>query len=137
MSEEASTNPPWVLYLLIFCFAITAIFMAIVLLQYDFKSYSRVEMAKHYMHNLAKLLDQYKQDYGKYPEQEDNGLLALGKKGSHGKRYVRKEILRDPWKKEYIYQSDGKSFKITCLGADGKEGGEGENQDVIVTSSKN
>lgn len=36
----------------------------------------------------------------------------------------------DPWGREYIYSSDGQSYSVMSLGADGVRGGEAENADV-------
>lgn len=42
----------------------------------------------------------------------------------------KEEDLLDPWGNPYIYQVMGSSFEIKSLGADGMEGGEGENADI-------
>lgn len=36
----------------------------------------------------------------------------------------------DPWDRPYVYESDGRSFRIVCLGADGLAGGDGYDQDI-------
>jgi general secretion pathway protein G len=42
-------------------------------------------------------------------------------------------LLKDPWGNDFRYTSpaQGKPFEIVSLGADGKEGGEGENKDLV------
>ena len=42
----------------------------------------------------------------------------------------------DPWKNAYEYVSPGSSepYEVICLGADGREGGEGENRDFTSES---
>ena len=50
--------------------------------------------------------------------------------------YVRgPEQLRDPWGKPLIYRSPAgdKKFELKTLGADGREGGTGEDKDVTFT----
>jgi general secretion pathway protein G len=49
--------------------------------------------------------------------------------------YLKKSQLLDPWGNEYRYLAEGQanvgSFDLICLGADGQEGGEGENADIV------
>ncbi len=45
--------------------------------------------------------------------------------------YIKQKQLTDPWGNLYLYSSDGTNFQICSLGADGLEGGEGDNQDII------
>jgi general secretion pathway protein G len=47
--------------------------------------------------------------------------------------YLPKEIPVDPWKKTYAYRSPGEhgDYDIISYGADGVEGGDGENMDVV------
>ena len=79
-------------------------------------------------------------DNGFYPWTEQ-GLRALVQKPVGGppiKHYPEggylDRIPKDPWGREYIYRSPGihrKDYEIICLGADGKEGGEGYNADIL------
>ena len=91
--------------------------------------------------NLEGALKLYKLDNGAYPTTEQ-GLEALVQKPSTGVvpknwregGYLEKgKIPEDPWGKPYVYLSPGiknKDFDLKALGADGEEGGEGENADV-------
>lgn len=48
-----------------------------------------------------------------------------------GNAYLEKEEdLLDPWGNPYVYSTMGSNFEIISLGADGMEGGEGENADI-------
>lgn len=86
--------------------------------------------------NLSTTLDLYRLDVGHYPS-EEQGLEALlqpppDANGWNGP-YVRKEdMITDPWGRRYVYRYPGEhlEFDLYTLGADGTEGGEGENQDV-------
>jgi general secretion pathway protein G len=40
----------------------------------------------------------------------------------------------DPWGREYVYSTDGNKASVLSLGRDGKEGGEGEDADVVSLS---
>ena len=97
---------------------------------------SKTKAAKVQVGNLSAALDMYKLDVGKYPTTEQ-GLAALVEKPSDSKRwngpYLRKtKVPQDPWIQDYHYASPGEhgKFDIYSYGADDKEGGEGEDQDI-------
>lgn len=97
---------------------------------------SKTKAAKVQIEDLAAALDMYKLDEGRYPTQQQ-GLQALIQKPFDAKRwngpYLRKEkVPQDPWMVEYHYVFPGEhgSFDIFSYGADEREGGEGEDQDI-------
>ena len=97
--------------------------------------------AKLQIENLEGALKLYKLDNGYYPR-TDQGLEALVRKPTTGQipknwkegGYLESSQLPlDPWGHPYVYLSPGvknKDFDLKSLGADGEEGGEGENADV-------
>ena len=48
--------------------------------------------------------------------------------------YLKRSMLLDPWKNPYEYRADGEinpgSFDLISYGADGQDGGEGDNEDI-------
>lgn len=74
-------------------------------------------------------------DVGRYPT-TDEGLAALvknpGSMPGWAGPYLDKGVPKDPWGRDYIYKSPGDHgpFDLYSLGADGTEGGEGDNQDI-------
>ncbi len=97
---------------------------------------SKVKAAKVQIEDLASTLDMYKLDLGNYPTSEE-GLKALIESPDSAKRwngpYLRKsKIPLDPWQNEYKYVFPGEhgKFDLISLGADGREGGEGEDKDI-------
>jgi general secretion pathway protein G len=98
---------------------------------------SKVKTAKAQIELFSTALDTYKMDNGKYPTTQE-GLNALVQKpasaGPEWQPYLKKNVIpKDPWNGDYHYTSpgkDGRPYDITCLGADGREGGEGEDQDI-------
>jgi general secretion pathway protein G len=97
---------------------------------------SKIKAAKVQIEDLAQTLDMYKLDVGSYPTSEQ-GLNALIESPDGAQRwngpYLRKsKVPLDPWNNEYKYNSPGEhgKFDIVSLGADGKEGGEGEDKDL-------
>ena len=97
---------------------------------------ARSDTAKLQIQNLVATLDLYRLDVGRYPTQEE-GLAALVKKPASAARwngpYLKAEAVPlDPWGRAYLYKVPGKrgDYDIVSLGADGKDGGEGEDRDV-------
>ncbi len=98
---------------------------------------SKTKAAKVQIEDLAATLDMYKLDVGRYPTTEQ-GLQALVEKPADVKRwngpYLRKnKIPLDPWQEAYHYTSPGEHgrFDLYTFGADGQQGGEGEDQDIV------
>lgn len=97
---------------------------------------AKIKAAKVQIEDLAQTLDMYKLDVGGYPS-SDQGLEALISAPDGAQRwngpYLRKsKVPLDPWNNEYKYASPGEhgKFDLYSMGADGKEGGEGEDQDL-------
>ena len=98
---------------------------------------SKTKAAKVQIEDLATTMDMYKLDVGRYPSSEE-GLKALIELPDSTNRwngpYLRKsKIPLDPWQQEYHYVSPGEhgKFDLFTLGADNKEGGDGEDQDIV------
>jgi general secretion pathway protein G len=97
---------------------------------------SRTKSAKVQIESLSTSLELYKLDTGRYPDARE-GLNALvqrpGDLSSWNGPYLKKDkVPLDPWGQPYIYRYPGQHgpFDILTLGADKKEGGQGEDQDV-------
>jgi len=97
---------------------------------------SKTKAARVQVEDLSAALDMYKLDLGVYPTTEE-GLKALiespdGAKRWNGPYLQKSKMPLDPWQQEYHYVSPGEHgrFDLYTLGADGKEGGEGEDQDI-------
>ncbi len=97
---------------------------------------SRTKTAKVQIESLSTSLELYKLDTGRYPDQRD-GLAALVARPSNVPNwngpYLKKDrVPSDPWGRPYHYRFPGQrgTFDIYSFGADNREGGEGEDQDV-------
>ncbi len=96
---------------------------------------SEVKTATAQIDALSKALDQFRLDTGHYPSSEA-GLDALWVKPADETRwwgpYLRKAPPKDPWGRDYQYKSPGEhgDYDLFSLGKDGREGGDGENQDI-------
>lgn len=98
---------------------------------------ANLRAAKVQIEDLSAALDMYKLDVGRYPTSEQ-GLDALVEKPVDVNRwngpYLRKsKVPLDPWHQAYHYASPGEHgvFDLYSFGADQKEGGEGEEQDIV------
>ena len=75
---------------------------------------------------LEQGIDLYRLDNLRYPTGEE-GLQAL-----LAGRYIRR-LPEDPWGNPYSYSApgpEGRPFLIASLGADGRQGGTGEDEDI-------
>ncbi len=83
--------------------------------------------------NVAGQIEMYRLEVGKYPSSLQDLVKAPG--GAEGKwngPYVKEPDLKDQWGNDYKYAIPGtnKPFDLTSMGADGKDGGDGENKDI-------
>jgi len=103
--------------------------------------YKRIKPAKQsaaraQIVNFMTALDSYFIDVGKFPTTEQ-GLQALREVPQGARRwkgpYLKQKIPLDPWDSPYVYRAPGRSggYEIISYGADGREGGEDENSDIV------
>jgi len=97
---------------------------------------SRTKTAKVQIESLSTSLELFKLDTGRYPNERE-GLEALVSEPSDARNwngpYLKKDrVPADPWGNPYHYRLPGRrgAFDIYSLGADNREGGDGEDQDV-------
>lgn len=97
---------------------------------------AKANAAKIEMGQMLQSLDLFKLEVGRYPSAQEglDGLLKNpGGLPNWSGPYLRKDNIKDPWGNDYKYSSPGPNntpFEIKSLGADGKEGGDGENADI-------
>lgn len=107
---------------------------------------ARVTAARTDIGTLEQALELYKLDNHRYPT-TDQGLEALVSKPSgspeprnwNPQGYLKKgKLPQDPWGNEYLYiaSGNGSSYELYSLGADGREGGEGYDQDISSEDSR-
>ena len=97
---------------------------------------ARVIKAMADIRALEEGLNLYKLDSGVYPTTEQ-GLRALVEEPTsrplprrwREQGYMERVPL-DPWDRRLLYASDGRSYVLRSLGADGEEGGEGIDRDI-------
>jgi len=100
----------------------------------------QVNAAKLSIKRIEGDLDYFRLDCNFYPY-TDQGLAALATQPTVGRAcpsynpvgYMggKKAVPKDPWGKDFEYScEDGLNYEIKSLGADGVEGGEGDNKDI-------
>lgn len=95
------------------------------------------------MKQIQEALKSFKFDNGTYPTTEE-GLKALLKNPDTEKypNYAQEGYLeggklpRDPWQHPYVYLNENGQINLISLGADGKEGGEGDAADISLKSCR-
>ncbi|MBW8458692.1 MAG: type II secretion system major pseudopilin GspG [Thiobacillus sp.] len=100
-------------------------------------SSAKSDTAQLQVEEFGAALDMYKLEVGRHPNTQE-GLQALveapgGATNWNGPYLKKKTVPKDPWGADYIYASPGQhgTFDLSSLGADGREGGEGEDRDIV------
>jgi len=104
---------------------------------------ARVTTTKANLKILHSAVNQFKMDTNRFPS-EDEGLMELVEQPGDvenwepGGYLETTEIPKDGWGNEFIYErfpESGKPFVIKSLGADGEEGGEDYDADLLSTDA--
>ncbi len=96
---------------------------------------AKSDTARIQIERLSTTLDLYRLEVGRYPNSAD-GLEALVERPSDAVSwngpYVKERDISDPWGRPYVYASPGENgeYDLLPLGADGQEGGDGEDTDI-------
>jgi general secretion pathway protein G len=105
---------------------------------------ARVITTKANLKVLHAAVNQFKMDTSRFPTEEE-GLQALIEQPTDVTSYEpggyleTTEISKDGWGRDFIYElspESGKPFVIKSLGADGEEGGEGYDADLLSTDAR-
>ena len=101
---------------------------------------AKTGLVKSKMILIEGALDQFMIDCGRYPTDEE-GLGALleppqdMEEDKWAGAYMKQSQLFDPWGNEYMYFAEGEvnigSYDLMSYGADGVEGGEGDDEEVF------
>jgi len=99
---------------------------------------AKADIAKGKMGIIESGIARYQYDCGQLPT-DDIGLGALleapaDMEEKWGGPYCKRSDLEDPWGNPFEYMAEGMfnvgSYDLICFGADGAEGGEGDNADI-------
>ena len=100
---------------------------------------AKAEIARAKMAVIEDAVLRFELDCGRLPDESEGGLaLVLAPadlEDTWSGPYLERRQLLDPWGNAYIYICEGEynpgSFDLISFGADGQEGGEGENADIV------
>ncbi|MEX2131914.1 MAG: type II secretion system major pseudopilin GspG, partial [Pseudohongiellaceae bacterium] len=81
---------------------------------------------------LETALDSHLIDVGEYPDSLSGLMENESDRAAWNGPYLRRDVPRDPWGNEYVYQSNGREFTLLSYGADGQQGGEGDDADISL-----
>jgi len=104
---------------------------------------AKVIKTKADLSQLSSAVRSFKLDTGNYPEEEE-GLIVLVEEPIDAEKWDPEgyldssELPEDAWNNPYEYQrypESGKPFVIISYGADGEEGGEGNDADLYSTDA--
>ena len=104
---------------------------------------ARVTTTKANLKIMHSAVAQFKMDTGRFPD-EDAGLIELVEQPGDITNYEpggylqTTEIPKDGWGNEFVYErfpESGKPFVIKSFGADGEEGGEDYDADLLSTDA--
>lgn len=95
---------------------------------------AKSDSARIQIESLGTGVDLYRLEVGSYPSDlEALVTQPAGVDGWDGPYLRKKTVPKDPWGREYIYRFPGQHgpYDLYSLGADGQEGGSGEDADVV------
>ena len=92
---------------------------------------SKQNAARGEISRIVQALETFYSVHGRYPTNEE-GLEILAQPSDEFPDGLLNKVPIDPWKRPYVYNNPGRksAFEVICLGADGREGGTGADQDI-------
>ena len=102
-------------------------------------SKAKWDLAKPKMAIIESAIERFSLDCGGYPDDSEGLDVLLVPPADLEEKwngpYIKQSQLFDPWENPYIYIAEGEinpgSYDLVSLGADGVEGGEGDNADIF------
>lgn len=100
---------------------------------------ARRGMARTKMAVIENAIERFYLDVGRYPyEAEELEVLLVAppdvEEDKWGGPYLKQSDLLDPWDNPYVYVEEGEanpgSYDLISYGVDGREGGEGDDEDI-------
>ena len=97
---------------------------------------ARPKKARHDLRTIFHGAEQYRVNYGRWPEDTYVLVRRLGRQEDDGWKTFCELPPRDPWGRDYLFQSTPHGLVVVSLGADGKPGGSGDNADLCYPDSR-
>ncbi|MBB6429894.1 type II secretion system major pseudopilin GspG [Algisphaera agarilytica] len=99
---------------------------------FDRAGKAKRSVAKQQVGSLETAIQLFQQDYGRFPDTlEELASPPADVEGASPPSIKQKDLI-DPWGNPFLYRYPGNNwtFDLLSTGADGQEGGEGENADI-------
>lgn len=99
------------------------------------KDKANIKNAKIQLGQVVNSLNMFYTDCGRYPASLQSLIQAPGQDECPEwgpDPYLKENLLKDPWRHDFVYESDGNNFTLKSLGRDGKEGGTGYDKDITA-----
>jgi general secretion pathway protein G len=98
---------------------------------------ARQNAAKLELATIADAVESFYMVYGRYPSNEE-GLAILNRKTDKLPEPLLERATTDPWGRPYVYLNPARDrpYEVICLGADGRQGGEGGDADLSNATLK-
>ncbi len=101
--------------------------------------FAKKNLVRSKMTLIEGALDQFMLDCGRYPMEEEAIEALIEAPADLEEKwagpYLKRSQVVDPWNHEYVYFAEGVvnigSYDLMSYGADGVEGGEGDDEDVF------
>lgn len=100
---------------------------------FDRAGKAKRSVAKQQVATLENAIQLFQQDYSRFPDSlEELANPPADAEGGATPPSIKEKDLLDPWGNPFVYRYPGNNwtFDLLSLGADGQEGGDGENADV-------
>jgi general secretion pathway protein G len=94
---------------------------------------AKVQGAQNQIVAISQALDLYRLNTDDYPETLLDLVEPPSDVAGWAGPYIRRKALHDPWNNEWVYEIPGQhgDFDLYSLGADGQEGGEEDDADLV------
>lgn len=101
---------------------------------------ARAKTAQMQLETIASGVEMFRADVGRYPT-DSEGLNVLVNQPSDAEGWTgpylkNARVLQDPWGNAVSYKSEGRSFVVRSLGADGAASGFGLDRDLVAPSAQ-
>lgn len=93
---------------------------------------ARRDAAMSQISTLEAALDTYRLDVGEYPDSLEGLMVNETDRAAWNGPYLRRDVPKDPWGNEYVYEVMGREFTLMSYGADGQRGGEDDDADISL-----
>lgn len=96
---------------------------------------ANVRNTKIKMGEIENKLNEYQADCGKLPSSLQFMVSDTADCKNWTSNKNAKNLLKDEWQTEFVYETSGNGYNLKSLGKNKKEGGEGPDKDIYSTSS--